>query len=352
MNQYSVKIIRDIDSFCQIEKDWNYLYDRGSYSKFQLFSYNYNCIKSQSLFTLLLIDSHNRILEIWPCVLNKGSLVFIDSIHSDFCDIISEYNGDFMLKFIMNNFEIKNILFQNIKSHSKVYKLLNNFNNSITYSTINYSVLSVSHTNNFPANFTHFVYRQRRRLNRIIKKHEHECSMLIVNDVDTFDTYLEDVKYLVKSMIDRGIRSPDFLPEYSLMRELIKKNNLYMSILKYNEEIANSIKKNICAISFYFKEDNDVSFWIDLYDNLSMINIYHNTLLIKTFTEDNNKRSNEIVKFNFGRGDYQYKIQNFGPDIFPLYNISIYKNKFSFILNKIYIYLYIFVKGLYKILKR
>ena len=83
-----------------------------------------------------------------------------------------------------------------------------------------------------------------------------------------------------------------------------------------------------------------------------MINIYHNAALIKMFTEVDDIQTDEIVRFNFGRGDYKYKIQNFGPEIFPLYNISIYKNKFSFIVNKIYIYLYIFVKAFYRAVKR
>ena len=54
-----------------------------------------------------------------------------------------------------------------------------------------------------------------------------------------------------------------------------------------------------------------------------MINLYHNTLFIKEIT----KESDAI--FNFGRGDYSYKTQNFAPDIFSLFQVNAFKNKFQ-----------------------
>ena len=55
--------------------------------------------------------------------------------------------------------------------------------------------------------------------------------------------------------------------------------------------------------------------------------------------------------FNFGRGDYSYKIQNFAPDISTLFNVNIFKNKFQLINFRIKHILLTFVKWLYRKIK-
>ena len=78
------------------------------------------------------------------------------------------------------------------------------------------------------------------------------------------------------------------------------------------------------------------SFWIDLYKNQQMINIYHNTSIIKLLT---NKESidfkkndlsskSDIINFDFGRGTYDYKMQNFIPKIVQTQNIYYFRSNF------------------------
>ena len=82
------------------------------------------------------------------------------------------------------------------------------------------------------------------------------------------------------------------------------------------------------------KKKNEYSFWIDMFDEKQMINLYHNTLFIKTITEK------QTAVFNFGRGNYSYKNQNFSPKIEQLFSINIFRNNYSLkfyqLTNKVY----------------
>ena len=55
---------------------------------------------------------------------------------------------------------------------------------------------------------------------------------------------------------------------------------------------------------------------------MQMMNLYHNTRFIKEIT------SKESAIFNFGRGTYKYKLQNFNPEIFNLYEFITFNNAF------------------------
>ena len=60
-----------------------------------------------------------------------------------------------------------------------------------------------------------------------------------------------------------------------------------------------------------------------MYDNNKMINIYNYILFMESISCDNN------VKINFGRGVYDYKLENFKPDIKQLFALYIYRNQFQ-----------------------
>jgi len=64
-------------------------------------------------------------------------------------------------------------------------------------------------------------------------------------------------------------------------------------------------------------------FWIDMYDNAKMINIYNYILFLENISRDNS------VNISFGRGVYDYKVANFKPDIKQLFAIYIYENQLN-----------------------
>ena len=159
-----------------------------------------------------------------------------------------------------------------------------------------YSTLLLEKTNSFPSNFTQFVYRQRRRLKRILKKYPTGIIELISSPENDFP--LKEIQELRKKMIDFSVRKKDFLDTdlLHLIKGLYNSKKLKISVLKVDNQIS--------AISFFFQRKNEYSFWIDMFDEKQMINLYHNTLFIKTITEK------QTSLFNFGRGNYSYKNQN------------------------------------------
>ena len=331
-----LKIIQNIEDFQLLEKYWNNLYSKGEYSVFQSFEYCYNSVlKLKNIFVIIITDG-GEIHEIWPCILKNNNLEFINQKHADFCDILTDKTSNEILNYILNNKEVKSISFKNIKSTSNVHELLSNSPYSHISNEINYSVLKLLKTDSFPANFTHFVYRQRRRLKRILKKYDGEI-FIHENTNSVFPK--EEILSLRKYMIENGMRSNTFLDDemIHLIEILYSSNLLQISILK--------IKSDISAISILFQKEKEYSFWIDLFDNKQMINLYHNTIFIKEIT----KKSDAY--FNFGRGDYSYKIQNFAPDISPLFNVNVFNNKFQLINFKVRYNLLTFVKWLYRKIK-
>lgn len=332
-----VSVVKNIKEFKLLEKGWNELYSHAEYSVFQSFDFCYNSVlKSDNIFVIICSD-RGMLCEIWPCVLKDNKLEFINQIHADFCDVLTiDYNKE-ILDFILESDEVKSISFKNIQSDSNIHSLLLNVKNYHLSTEINYSILKLCKTDNFPSNFTHFVYRQRRRLKRILKKYDGEINILHQSE-DKFPK--DEIVLLRNEMIALGKRDESFLQEnlMNLIESLYLSQLLKVSILKVQSETV--------AISLFFQEESQFSFWIDLFDDKQMINLYHNTLFIKEMTLLNEST------FNFGRGDYSYKVQNFLPDIFPLYNVHIFKNKFqlfNFILNYKFI---TFVKYFYRKFKK
>ena len=100
------------------------------------------------------------------------------------------------------------------------------------------------------------------------------------------------------------------------------------------------------AISFVLRNNNEYLFWIDLYDNTKMINIYNYISFIENLSYENS------IKISFGRGVYYYKVANFKPDIKQLFSAYIFANQLQLM-----IFLFVekikdILKSLYKKIKR
>ncbi|MDA0890647.1 MAG: hypothetical protein O3A52_05805, partial [Bacteroidetes bacterium] len=91
-------------------------------------------------------------------------------------------------------------------------------------------------------------------------------------------------------------------------------------------------------ISFILRSANEYLFWIDMYDNSKMINIYNYISFIERISQENN------IKINFGRGVYDYKVTNFKPDIKQLFAFYIFSNKLQLLI-------FLFVDNIKEILK-
>jgi len=301
-----VKILEHKSQLLEVKEDWNRLFNDGDYSDFQSFDYCYHSALVSNLFTICLLEN-NRIIEIWPCEVIDKKLRFINDIHADFCDILSSSNSMKILDVLKNNNLLGNLSFRNLKKDALILKKLVGLDFCDLSNSVNYSILSLEQTDVFPANFSHFVYRQKRRLKRIINKYNSVHTIIAIEN-NSFP--YEDIITLKNKMIALNMRDDTFLDDgfLRLAEGLYNSGKLIVSKVVVGNEIV--------AISLLFKSENYFSFWVDLYNDFQMINLYHNVMVIKNITEKSN------AFFNFGRGTYNYKIQNFSPEIFNLFEFN------------------------------
>jgi|TARA_B110000091_G_C13700805_1_gene426197 hypothetical protein len=335
--EMQISVINKIEDLLLIKEEWDKLFIKGDYSVFQSFKYCFQSAKiNNSQLFVIVLEDNEQIIEVWPCEIINKKLRFINDRHSDFCDILSKTNSYKIVQFIKENSHVKGVYFINLKENSLILNKIKNLSNSVLNQKIDFSALYLERTENFPDNFKSFVYRQKRRLKRILKKYSAQHTILTSgNDPFPFNELI----ILREEMIINGSRKKSFFDDkfLDLCNQLYQTNNLIISKVKVNDK--NS------AMSLIFKNNNEYSFWVDLYNDMQMMNLYHNARFIKEIT------SKESAIFNFGRGIYKYKLQNFNPEVFNLYEFMIFNNVFlkvKFILKE---NIEFFLKSIYKKLK-
>jgi hypothetical protein len=304
-----------------IKESWNLLFAKGEYSVFQSFVYCYNSLSNTSRPFVICLFVDERIIELWPLELINNKLRFINDTHADFCDILSETDRSSVKEYLIINNQIGKLRLKNLTEDAKVISKLKKIAFSNIYTSVNFSVLSLSKTESFPSNFTHFVYRQKRRLMRILKRFSSE-HLLFAKESKAFPkTEILDLRNI---MIAKGNRGCEFLDNHFLLlaEQLYNSGLLIVSVIK--------VKDDISGISLIFNNENRYSFWVDLFDDKQMINLYHNTLFIRNIT------ANSDAIFNFGRGAYDYKIQNYQPEVFELLELNTFENMLEKVLFQMY----------------
>ena len=263
-----VKVLNNNSQILEIKEDWNKLFNKGSYSVFQSFDFCYESSLEKNLFIICLIED-NEIIEIWPCEIINRKLRFINDTHADFCDIITSSNSNAVVDYLKDLNLFGSLRFINLKADSLVKNKLSKVIFYDLRNSINYSVLSLTKTDAFPANFNHFVYRQKRRLKRILNKYSTNHILYTSSD-SKFP--LNEIINLKNQMISIKSRGNEFLDK---------------SFLRFSERLFNSgklivskieLEGKVVAISLLFKSDNYYSFWIDLYTDLKMINLFYYSL--------------------------------------------------------------------------
>ena len=309
-----IKVYKDRGHIEQIKTDWDLLFDNGQYSVFQSFIYCFSSLNLTSKPFVICLFNQGRIQEIWPLEFIDNKLRFINDIHADFCDILSETDSLLVKEYLISNQQIGKLRLRNIRSESNILGKMNDVSFVDLHACLSFSILSLSKTSSFPSNFNHFVYRQKRRLRRILNKYSSEHLLFYCN-YNMFP--LNEIVELRDTMIVQGKRSKGFLGDdfLSLVEDLYNSGLLIVSVIKVQDVVS--------AISLIFKQNKMYHFWIDLFDEKPMINLYHNTLFIKKITEGSD------ALFNFGRGDYNYKIQNYYPQVFDLFELNTFGSNFE-----------------------
>lgn len=332
-----VRVIKNVEALLLIKKEWDKIFLEGKYTIFQSFQFCYNSLNEKSKPFIICLENKGEIKEIWPLEFISNRLRFINDTHADFCDILSASESVIVQKYLQANNLLGKLRLRNLKKKSNIEKVLKNLSFYTRSNSVDYSLLTLKQTDNFPDNFEHFIYRQRRRLKRIQKKYSAEHKIYESYN-DKFP--IEEILTLQKKMIEQKTRREDFLDSefIDLAKKFYNSNNLIVSIIKSDGELL--------GVSLLFRDKNNYSFWVDLYNNKPMANLYHNILVIKRISHEND------AIFNFGRGAYNYKIQNFKPEIYSLYELNIFNNAFEVFLFKVLKKVKVFTRRFYKKIKK
>jgi hypothetical protein len=335
-----IRIISEIQEFFAYKDQWDAIFNNQDYSFFQSFEFNYYswitelCKNKLNRLCIISIKNNELVSVIFPLYIDsKKRLRFINDRHADFCDALSNKKYDFeeILSEISNQLKFDSVHFINLTKDSFLYHLYkeNKSNNNLLKPLAKYSDLVIPE-GIFPDNVLRYRSKQKTEFRRVKKKNIDKDYRLFLKDDANFP--INEIHQLRERMIELGLRKANFLDEdrLLLLKQLYNSNRILVSMVKS--------KSNIHAISFILTNENEYLFWIDMYDNTKMINIYNYILFMENISCDNN------VRINFGRGVYDYKVENFKPDIKQLFALYIYRNQ-------LHLSLFLFIDKIKDILK-
>jgi len=341
----NLKVINNISDFKNLEEEWNTLFrSKNNYSIFQSFEFNYfswkyDLSKSRNILSIVVLYDDNSIKSILPLYIDRRlRLRFINDIHADFCDCLTDIDIDFdeIVKQLKSNFTIRYFNLINITTNSSILeKKLPNYCKLKLSSE--YSILQLG-KGVFPENSSQYRSKQKTEFRRIIKKYKDKKHELI--DCNILDFPIAEIENLRGDMIKLGLRDKNYLPaaQLLLIEELYNKEKIILSIVKTNNKIN--------AISFVIKDSTQYLTWIDMFDNSKMINIFNYISLITVLS------SEDSVIINFGRGVYRYKTLNFIPQSKDLFSLQIFSSKWQELKYNLESNVVWFLRGVYKIFKK
>jgi len=318
-----IRIVSEIEEFASYKDQWDAIFNNQGYSFFQSFEFNYYSWKTElskdklNRLCVVLVINNEVVSSVFPLYIDsKKRLRFINDRHADFCDVLSNDKFDFenILSEVRSQLKFGSVHFINLTKDSFLYDLYqkNTLRNCRLKPFAMYSDLVIPN-GSFPNNVLRYRSKQKTEFRRVKKKNIDKDYRLLLKDDADFP--INEIHQLRERMIELGLRKANFLDEdrLLLLKQLYNSNRILVSMVKS--------KSNIHAISFILTNENEYLFWIDMYDNTKMINIYNYILFMESISCDNN------VKINFGRGVYDYKVENFKPDIKQLFALYIYRNQ-------------------------
>ena len=342
-----IKIISSLEGLQEIQNHWVRLFDLGEYSVFQSFEFNYyswefelSKNKLNRLFIILL--KNEEVDAIIPLYLDSNKrLRFINDHHADFCDYLSNDVIDFSLlySYLKQVVDFRSIRLMNVKLQANMYKSIVELNSvsTVIRSISEYSDLSIE-KGEFPYNVLHYRSHQKHRINKAYRTHQEKESIIFTCKEKPFPK--KDILFLRDYMIKKSIREYNFLTNDRLC--LIE--NLYNAGFLILHFVRDGDCINSCNIMLK-NSSKEFMFWIDLYDNLQMINIFSYAIFMKK------KSLKYPVTINFGRGRYFYKVSNFAPNFNSLYQLDIFNNNLQKLIFKMVSYFKSLSRSIYKKVK-
>lgn len=323
-----VIVIEDIEELKKIEAELERVYRNHSGWSFSspkfLISVLQNFYRNNELSHLFFVvyKINNQIDSFIPLYIDKKkSLRFIFDLHTDFCGIVGE-NPDFRFfkefsKIILNDSRIATICFDNLLPESK---LLNYFQHFFKPGVLiscynNHSFISSTLENNF---LSHLKSKEKSELKRIQNKNK-EYDFEVFSGEKQFPE--KEVRMLRSEMVDRKVRNHNFLDDsfINVLKDLYNAGEVEIYAKKSSEN-------RLLSASFVLKNNKKQlrMVWIDLFTDIQFINLSSYIDYIN-YLEDFSP-----ITFDFGRGSYDYKANNFQPQIQNLYSLRYSKSKYDF----------------------
>ncbi|WP_282787883.1 hypothetical protein [Flavobacterium croceum] len=323
-----LEIINDIKVLAELKPELDEIYHHHqglSFSSPAFIINIWNEFHSQSLkeelFFILAKDKKKIVSYIPLYIDNKRTLRFIFDTHTDFCGIVGE-NLDFsffkdLSKIILNDSRIATICFDNLLPESK---LLNYFQHFFKPGVLiscynNHSFISSTLENNF---LSHLKSKEKSELKRIQNKNK-EYDFEVFSGEKQFPE--KEVRMLRSEMVDRKVRNHNFLDDsfINVLKDLYNAGEVEIYAKKSSEN-------RLLSASFVLKNNKKQlrMVWIDLYTDIQFINLSSYIDYIN-YLEDFSP-----ITFDFGRGSYDYKANNFQPQIQNLYSLRYSKSKYDF----------------------
>mgnify|MGYP000350625355 FL=1 len=206
-----IKVIGNISDFKNLEEDWNILFRlKNNYSTFQSFEFNYfswkyDLSKSRNILSIVVLYDDNSIKSILPFYIDRRlRLRFINDIHADFCDCLTDIEIDFdeIVKQLNSNFKIKYFNLINLRTDAYILEKKLPDYCKLTLSS-EYSILQLG-KGVFPDNYSQYKSKQKTEFRRIIKKHKDKKHELI--DCNISDFPISEIETLRDDMIQLGLR--------------------------------------------------------------------------------------------------------------------------------------------------
>lgn len=319
-----IKIINKIEDFLLIKDAWNELYSQGNYSTFQQFEINYFSwmhefiTNEKNQLAITIVKKDTGILAIFPFYIDPNKqLRFINDQHFDFCDFISQESINFseVYNHLKQEIDFKSMRLINVREEADIYSAVKGIDikHKVCLFLSEYSILNLD-LGTFPYNASHYLSKHKNRINKIFKKYaDKEC---VIKSKEHHSFPKKEIVLLSQKMIRLGIRKDNFLTNerLSLIESLYNSGTIILNIMKSKNEIN-------CINILFKKSSNEFVFWIDLFDDLKMINISSYINFLKEISLE------QSVSINFGRGRYAFKESNFAPEFYKLYQILIFSSK-------------------------
>lgn len=333
-----IKIISHKEEFESLSRDWDYLWHKSKdATPFQKFDYiklsvKYLLSEDSILHIIVVLNSGNGdIIAIFPTVLDsRGCLRFINDYHTDFCSAI--INPDFqnynlfkeVSEYIMSDTQIKTVDFSNIKSNNCILSVFKPFISTCLLTDCSYysclPVIPSSEDRDF-LDALRYINGSKKKKHRKLIVNNAKSEFKIYRHDQGIEYPEEEIVKLTETMISKGLRTRDYFSKEMLKfwKEQYNCNILIAVILKTDGEVRS------CNFIYYDEKHEEYIKWIMLYGESK----WNLSVTLEIIKDIYNKGGGCI---NFARGIYDYKMDNFHPDVKVLCRLQMMKTEKDYVL--------------------